>query len=101
MEYRIDSAEQGLSAYITGRLTFNDHAKIRSLIAEALAGVSNTVCFDLDELQFIDSAAVGMLLIAHEELNKSGRRLVLRNATGQVKRVITVAQLSKVITVEE
>ena len=100
MEYRIDTSDQGLCAHITGRLTFNDHARMRDLISETLSVEFVTIYFDLSELRFIDSAAVGMLLIAHEEYGNRERCLVIRNPTGQVNRVITVAQLSTLIRVE-
>ncbi len=101
MDYRIDLSDQQCEIFFNGRLTFNDHAKMRMLIKEAIAEPSKQIVFDLGELQFIDSAAVGMFLIAREEFEGRQKKLTLRNATGQVKRVITVSQLSKLITVVE
>jgi anti-anti-sigma factor len=56
---------------------------------------------DLANLEFVDSAGIGMLLIAREELSNLDKQFILRKAGGQVKRVLTVAQLGKLITIEE
>ena len=42
-----------------------------------------------------------MLLSAREEMANADKQLVLRSAAGQVKRVLTVAQLNKIVTIED
>ena len=42
-----------------------------------------------------------MILVAREEVSQLSKNLTLRGAQGQVKRVLTVAQLGKVIDIED
>lgn len=101
MDYAIEAKDQESIIRLTGRLTFNDHGKLRTLITEMQGSKGKKHVLDLGKLEFVDSAGIGMLLIAHEEMNNADKKLVLRGAAGQVKRVLSVAQLSKIVTVEE
>jgi len=101
MDYGIDVKEQEAVVRLRGRLTFNDHAKLRALIREMLQNKAKRQILDLSALEFVDSAGIGMLLIAREEMANVDKQLVLRAATGQVKRVLTVAQLNKIVTIED
>lgn len=101
MDYGIESKPQESVVRMRGRLTFNDHAKLRGLIREMLALPENRLVLELSTLDFVDSAGIGMLLIAREELDNAGKTLVLRSAQGQVKRVLTVAQLGKIVAIED
>ena len=100
MDFNLETNGQECSISLSGRLTFNDHARMRALIKEASRRDVTKVLFDLSALEFIDSAGVGMILIAREELDGHQKKLTLRKATGQVKRVITVAQLSKLVEID-
>lgn len=101
MDYGIDLQENEALVRVRGRLTFNDHAKLRALIREMLQNQQKRQVLDLSGLEFVDSAGIGMLLIAREEMANMEKTLVLRAAQGQVKRVITVAQLGKIVTLED
>lgn len=101
MEYAIDIREQEAVVRLRGRLTFNDHAKLRALIQEMLQNKAKRQVLDLSNLEFVDSAGIGMLLIAREEMTNIDKQFVLRGAQGQVKRVLSVAQLGKIISIEE
>lgn len=101
MEYEAEQTDAEGVYRLTGRLTFNDHAKMRGLIREMQHGKAKRQTLDLGGLEFVDSAGIGMLLIAREELRNMDKEFILRGATGQVKRVFLVAQLGKLITVEE
>ncbi|CAK0758560.1 HptB-dependent secretion and biofilm anti anti-sigma factor [uncultured Gammaproteobacteria bacterium] len=101
MDYSLDIKDQEAVVRLSGRLTFNDHAKLRALIKEMIGNDAKCQVLDLSSLEFVDSAGIGMLLIAREELEGQNKKFLLRRAAGQVKRVLTVAQLGKLITIED
>lgn len=100
MDFHFEENDQGCTIYIGGRLTFNDHEMMRALIKEAGRRDKEQVIFDLKNLSFVDSAGVGMLLIANDELASRQKKLTLRNACGQVNHVIAVVHLSKLVAVD-
>lgn len=101
MDYRIDREAHQTTVFLRGRLTFNDHSVLRAMIREMSLSDPGRQVLDLSALEFVDSAGIGMLLIAREEMANVEKDLVLRKAAGQVKRVLTVAQLGKLVTIEE
>ncbi len=101
MDYGIEQKDQDSVVRLRGRLTFNDHAKLRALIGEMAQSRAKRQVLDLSSLEFVDSAGIGMLLIAREEMDNADKLLVLRGAAGQVKRVLTVAQIGKIVTIED
>ncbi len=101
MDYGINTAGEETVVDLRGRLTFNDHAEFRELITEMVGSKKTRQVIELSSLEFVDSAGLGMLLIAREELSGANAELVLRNPQGQVKRVLTVARLAQIIKIEE
>jgi len=101
MDYAIEISDHEALVRVNGRLTFTDHVKMRALIKELSQNKVKRQVLELGSLEFIDSAGIGMLLIAREELSKVDKQFVLRRADGQVRRVLTVAQLGRLITLED
>jgi len=101
MDYRIDTGANETVVQLSGRLTFNDHVPWRALIHEMSRDAAKNQTMDLGSLEFVDSAGIGMLLIAREEMSAAGKHLSLRNAKGQVKRVLNVAQINKLIPIHD
>src|SRR5215211_3412445 len=101
MDYRIEHDESEARVFLSGRLTFNDHAKVRVMIQEMVKLRAPRQVLVIGGLEFVDSSGLGMILVAREEAAQLDKKLALRGAQGQVKRVLTVAQLGKVIDIED
>ncbi|WP_295850065.1 STAS domain-containing protein [Tardiphaga sp.] len=99
MQFQINSEKT--QALMTGDLTFADHASFKALIGSLLKGRGSPIVIDLSELDFIDSAGLGMLLLIRDEANKAARKLVLRGPIGQVKRMFGVTKFETLFVVEE
>ena len=85
---------------IAGDLTFTDHAAFKSMTDRLFGGSSASVTMDLMKLEFIDSAGLGMLLLAKDTADKVGRKLVLRSPVGQVKRMFGLTKFDTLFSVE-
>ena len=101
MDYRIEHDDIEARVYLSGRLTFNDHGKVRTMIQEMVQSRAKRQILMINGLEFVDSSGLGMILVAREEVTQLDKKLVLRGAKDQVKRVLTVAQLGKVIDIED
>ena len=62
-------------------LTFDDHRSFRELIANALNNKKGVV-FNCQKLMYIDSAGLGMLLLAKHETEKFGKTAAIHGAQG-------------------
>jgi anti-anti-sigma factor len=101
MDYRIDQDDTEARVHLSGRLTFNDHGKVRAMIQEMVQSRATRQILMISGLEFVDSSGLGMILVAREEVIQRKKNLILRGAQGQVKRVLTVAQVGKVIDIED
>ena len=73
------------------RLTFDDHKLFREMIADALNNKKGIV-FNCRQLTYIDSAGLGMLLLAKHETEKFGKTTAIHGAQGDALELLkTVA----------
>lgn len=53
------------------------------------------VVLDLEDLQFIDSAGLRVILTAHERAHQNGQELALTRGTEQVQRLFAIAGIGE------
>ncbi len=98
MKFQFDRSDASVA--LSGELTFADYVSFREVADRLLKTTQQPVVIELSQLEFIDSAGLGMLLIARDEAIKSNQRMVLRNPRGQVKRLFAATNLDSLFTVE-
>ena len=84
---------------IRGRFTFEMHKEFRESFDKQLAGDSSKIIVDFDAVDYIDSAALGMLLLARERAAAHGKRVELANCRGGVKAVLDIAIFLKLFVI--
>ena len=58
-------------------------------------------CFiNLSELEFIDSAGLGMLLIARDKVRSVEGKIVLKGAQGQVKKMLDLGHFERLFQLD-
>jgi anti-anti-sigma factor len=62
--------------------------------AEREGETSAILVLDLQDLQFVDSAGLRVILAAHERSRQNGQELALTPGTEQVQRLFTIAGVS-------
>jgi anti-anti-sigma factor len=100
MNYTVATDEQGLRAALSGRFTFQDHAVFRDLLGVIETAKGVRVAMDLASVEFIDSAALGMLLMANDACRKAGLTLIARHPTGQVRRTLEIAAIGSIFQIQ-
>lgn len=64
-------------------------------IESAEVAAQGIVVLDLEDLQFIDSAGLRVILAAHEHARQNGQELALTRGTEQVQRLFTIAGVTE------
>jgi hypothetical protein len=82
MDYKIVETGSDLMVAMSGRFTFVDREPFGKVV------------------QRIESAALGMLLMARDAAGSHGARLVLRGPKGHVKRVFDIAKFDALFVIE-
>lgn len=83
---------------LSGRFTFNDHQSFREILHHIGEPEVKQVVLQMEQLEFVDSAALGMLLLALDEAEKHQKGLVISGATGQVKKMFDMAKFHTFFT---
>lgn len=92
MDLKLRDAHGAKEVLLSGRMTFADHATMRDLVAQFEQPGWDRIVFDMAGLDFIDSAGLGMLLLARDTAARRNATLSLRGAREQVKRILEVAR---------
>lgn len=100
MEFESSTTPDGIEARMRGRLEFTDHDRLREIVRLLESDSVKRLVIDLKELEFIDSAGLGMLLIMQEEAEQRNVKLIVRNPRNDVKRSIDLARISEIVTIE-
>ena len=100
MHVKTSVTDSVFEAHLSDRLSFSDNAAFRSLLQEMLSSKAHTWVLNLANLKAVDSAGLGMFIIALETAKKAGLSLTLKSPSGHVKNLIELSKMDKLITVE-
>lgn len=85
---------------LQGRFDFNAHRDFRDATERMLRDDSvNTLNVDLAQVDYLDSSALGMLLMLRDKIKASNRQVALINCRGPVKQVLEIANFAKLFEV--
>tara|TARA_R110000868_G_scaffold165328_6_gene398777 strand:- start:359492 stop:359797 length:306 start_codon:yes stop_codon:yes gene_type:complete len=101
LNYTTAQSGDTIKVDLVGRFTFGDHSSFRKLIEEIRGQSAETQILDLSGVEFIDSAGLGMLLLARDEGEKIRATVILKGAQGQVKRMLEVARFDTLFKLED
>mgnify|MGYP002640061892 FL=1 len=83
---------------VSGKFDFQLYDEFRSSYVETLgAGVQYVV--DLAGTDYLDSSALGMLLLLREHAGGEGSKIVISNSSADVKKILDVANFGKLFEI--
>lgn len=86
---------------LEGRFDFHSHRDFRNAYEAVLAksGIRDIV-IDFNRVDYLDSSALGMLLLLREKAESGGKKVRLAHLTGSVKQVLEIANFGKLFPIE-
>lgn len=99
MEFKTVNTANTTTIALSGVLTFDDHERFKAVVTGISEAASDNVELDLSATKMIDSAGIGMLLLANDRAGKAGKSLSLRGVTGHVAKVIELSKVDQIIKV--
>lgn len=100
MEFTQTRTSDGVVIFLSGNFTFKDHHSFRAVLDALTASRDGGKTLDLSKVGFLDSAALGMLLIAEDETTRVGGTLTLRNLPAQIARLFELAAMDTLFRIE-
>lgn len=98
MEYRITDTDDGQAKVtFTGDITFSENVSFRQLLKDLGEKDIESCVFDLSAVEMVDSAGLGMFLIAKEQADTSGWKLSVTGAQGHVASMLRLTKLSELL----
>jgi len=82
---------------LSGRLDAAQADKVR----QAFEAIEGSCVIDMEELDYISSAGLGVLLATYKRLDRSGCRMTLKNMNQYIHRVFQVSGMDRLFTIEE
>ncbi len=93
--------DDAMTIRLRDRFSFGDHAVFRAVLASIADAAPKRCIFDLSDLVSVDSAALGMLMIAHEAATKDGWELAIRSPQPQVRKLLELTCFDKILTISQ
>lgn len=85
---------------LSGRFDFNAHRDFRAAYEPLIDSVeAHSIVIDLSGVDYLDSSALGMLLILRDKAANVKKTLSLANAQSSVKQVLNIANFGKLFKI--
>lgn len=94
--------KEGSKAVITlsGRFDFNTHREFRSAYESLVLDAEiREIEVDFGGVDYLDSSALGMLLMLRDKAGGAGKEIGLANVHGNVKQVLDIANFGKLFKI--
>ena len=100
MEHSAVVNGDSLEVSLNGKFTFADNKTFNVFLDDITRGKHKRVVINLAGVDFIDSAALGILLLTRDRCDKASASLVVRNPRGQVKQMFDISRFSELFRIE-
>ena len=101
MNYKTINLKDGVEVQLSGSFTFRDHDTFFEVVSMIKTGYNKKMVFNFSDCDFLDSAALGMLVIAHDEAAAKEVALTIKGAKGKVKDVLYAARFDTLYDFED
>lgn len=82
---------------IVGRFDFDTHLQMREATNKAVADISKVIV-DLSAADYLDSSALGMLLVLRDKVANNKDAIQIKGAKTEVKKILEIANFDKLFT---
>jgi anti-anti-sigma factor len=101
MQASVQTREGKARISLTGRFDFSAHRTFRESYAAPLAAADvRELEIDLGAVDYLDSSALGMLLMLREKAHAANKSVSLSSCHGPVRQVLDIANFSKLFQIK-
>ena len=94
--------ENGLFEIDLGKsFDFENHKEFKEQVKQALDGKAKRLDLNFDQIEYLDSSALGMLMLAKHEGDAKGCAVVITNLRdGHARKVLELVKFDQLFTIE-
>ncbi|MBK6972566.1 MAG: STAS domain-containing protein [Sterolibacteriaceae bacterium] len=83
-----------------GRFDFNAHRDVRGAVDRALSiPGAESVTVEMKRVDYLDSSALGMLLLVRDKARGANRNVALSRVNGSVRQVLDIANFGRLFAI--
>ena len=97
MECNIAEDKGSLKVQMKGKLTFADSQYFQQIIKRLPDEHIRSLDIKIEELTYVDSSGIGLLLMLKDKCDEAQVSLTLCNPQGQVRKLVELARLDQVL----
>lgn len=97
MEYTLTSAGDQAKVTISGNITFSQNVRFRQMLKDIAEENVKSCELDISNVEMVDSAGLGMFLIAKEQADTEEWTLKVSGACGHVETMLKLTKLSDLL----
>ncbi len=90
-----------MTLVLDGKMDFNMRKTFQKSIEQAKLSKPHKIVLDVCKVSFIDSAGLGLIMLANKTLKESGISLSLLVAEGAVMKVLVLANIGETIPISK
>ncbi len=99
-DYDLHATQNGIRIHLKGQFNFHARKAFNQASQKALHHADGReIALDMADIDYMDSAALGMLLLLRDKAGKYGKQIVLKRAQGQVLEILQVANFDRLFDI--
>lgn len=100
MQITVEKRGETVKLTLNGRFDFSSHREFRNACDEALQTPEiEEIEANFKQVDYLDSSALGMLLLLREKAHNANLKVSLTNCTGLVQQVLDVANFQRLFAI--
>jgi len=99
MQANVINSGQNVAIRLQGRFDFNTHRDFRAAVDTALQASQPQLSVDFGGVDYLDSSALGMLLMLRDKARTANKTVSLVNCHGSVRQILDIANFSKLFSI--
>jgi len=100
MDTNVTVSNSAATLSLVGRFDFKAHREFREAVEKLLQQSSGgALQVDMKEVSYLDSSALGMLLMLRDKAKAASRDVALVGVNGNVRQVLDIANFSKLFSI--
>lgn len=101
MNIKEEKTQETLTLTLTDRLDTTTAPKLEEVLNKQLDDVILKLVFDVENLEYLSSAGLRILLDAYKKMKKREGTMIIRNVNDEVMQVFKITGFSDFLTIEQ
>lgn len=85
---------------LPARFDFSFHGTFSERAEKALCSTDGSVLLDFSDVTYLDSSALGMVIMLQKKCTNAGKKIKIVNAHGTAEDLLRLANIDKLVTIE-